>query len=400
MLFLTLLEEAQFHREVYIAALDGLLRERGDKRALAEAAGITPQYLSYLLADRPGATRRDPSPAVARRLAEALPLPPYERDLLAGHMALSNRRYLEAQRAAQHELRSSALIPPLVGDLHALYERANFGPAAETHRFAQRFVAQAALTLEHLFPAADPIAYAHLSLWAHDIEWALHRPTEALWRVKLARQAIEQFTTRRYCDGDRGPGDVLINAIRNEAVSYHNLGLFARAYRRCRQAEALLAHANAADRAHWLAHLYRDQLNALIGMPRYTLGEAEYLANGVVHACEADYYADRDKDLLTSLIHASLARAYVRYGGAPSLAKAERLLRYEYERLDRLTHFGPLHRVQVLRAHADLCWARRDRSGWAYWAGTALQTASAAGLAHQVYEIQREFAAPEGERAA
>lgn len=391
MMFLTLIEEAYLHREIYTAVLDGLLCERGDKRALAEQAGISPQYLSYLLANRPGATRRDPSPATARRLAEALPLAPYERDLLVGHMMLSNQRRLEAQRSAQALCNDAHSAPLLLAELQTLYERANFGPPAQTLSYCKLFAAQATLTLDQMSPSRDPVAYAQISLWLHDVVWQLHYPTEALWRVGLARQAIERYAARRYFDCDHGPLDMLVNAIRNEAVSYSNLGVHALAYQRCRQAEALLSQANTADRAHWLAHVYRDQLNALIGMPRYTLSEAESLANGVARACEADFYEDRDKELLTTLIQASLARAYVRYGGAGNLAKAERLIQREYEHLDHMARLGSLHRIQVLRAYASLRFIQGDRTGWTYFIGLAIQAAYSAGLTHQLHDIQREF---------
>jgi hypothetical protein len=49
MSFLSLIDEAELHREVYVAVLNSLLRTRGSKRALAAHAGISPQYLSYVL---------------------------------------------------------------------------------------------------------------------------------------------------------------------------------------------------------------------------------------------------------------------------------------------------------------------------------------------------------------
>jgi hypothetical protein len=42
-------QQAELHREIYAAIIKGCTRQRGARGRLAADAGITPQYLSYVL---------------------------------------------------------------------------------------------------------------------------------------------------------------------------------------------------------------------------------------------------------------------------------------------------------------------------------------------------------------
>jgi hypothetical protein len=108
MRFISHFVEAQLHREVYVAVLNGLLRTPGEKRAFAQKVGISPVYLSYLLALDSGAssypTLRTPSLKVAQRIAQAAPAPADVRESLLLHMTLSNDKRVQSQRLAKQDL--------------------------------------------------------------------------------------------------------------------------------------------------------------------------------------------------------------------------------------------------------------------------------------------------------
>ena len=81
---------AELHREVYAAILSGWV-PYGQRGAYARRAGITREYLSLLgQLDHPARVGayplRLPSPAVAQRLADALPAPQAIRTSLLEHI--------------------------------------------------------------------------------------------------------------------------------------------------------------------------------------------------------------------------------------------------------------------------------------------------------------------------
>ena len=170
------------------------------------------------------------------------------------------------------------------------------------------------------------------------------------------------------------------------STAYHNLGLSRQAYDCCAAIEALSEFAQHAPRQ--IPHLYRDKLNALMDLNRFSIREAEFLAAQVEDVCEARVYRDEEIDLLVLLIRRSLARAYIRYG---NLRKADRLLRDELDRLDKLSYIGPLHKVMVLRTSVELSWKHQDRDKWSDFVQQALRIARQAGLYHQIQEIQRSY---------
>src|SRR5438034_5316968 len=82
------IHEAQIQREVYVAILNSTLQEPGSKRHLVEQVKVTQQYLIYLLNPQTDdlSSFRVPSPKIARKIANTLPLENEQREHLLEHM--------------------------------------------------------------------------------------------------------------------------------------------------------------------------------------------------------------------------------------------------------------------------------------------------------------------------
>jgi len=177
----------------------------------------------------------------------------------------------------------------------------------------------------------------------------------------------------------------LANAIQAEAVAYHNLKLYRDALRLCQMAEETAALRR--NPGFWKPHLYRDVINALEGIPRFSITLAENLANQVRHIC--DTRADNSDGLLLLLVLAALARAYIRH---QNFKDAHRVLAAGMNHFYKAANVGPLHQVISLRTFARL-YSEQGACGpeCKYFVHEASRIASQAGLAHQLNEIRAEF---------
>lgn len=392
MSWLCFLEEAQLHREVYIAVLNGLLKARGSKQALAKKVGITPQYLSYILDPW---NIRTPSPKVAEAIVAALPLPLGQKHVLLEHMILANERRVQMHGSISQKLTAYDLdeIDEILRCLRETHQQAMFTADPSQAKVKYKLVYEMSSFLIRIInPRQNPLAFVELCFLGHDSGCVLNRQIDALWFAKQARFVVE---SAQLCEL-RQPKEIFIdskiNAIRAEAVSYHNLKLFKPAYYCCEEAEELLATRNFKGRYDfWKPHLLRDKINALVGMPRFAITEAEGLAHQVEKSCEKDIYTDEEKELLVFLIRSSLSRAYIKYGGIRNWRKAEHLLRTEFERMGKMERIGPLHQTLLMRTYARLRWMEGDQEGWRYFINHSIKTAIDAGLDHQIQEIHHEY---------
>lgn len=388
MSLISILEEAQLHREVYIAVLKGLLKTRGSKQALAQKVGITPQYLSYIL---------DPynirvlHPQTAKAIVNALRLPKDQRDSLLEHMILSSERRLRAREMIEQEVSDDG-IEERLKELRKFHQQATFGSDPSQAKALYRFVYQSSSALiRSMNPRKNPLAFVELCFLGHDSGCVSNRQVDALWFAKQAHFVMETIL-HDFSVLDSTIVDFNVNALRAEAVSYHNLGLYKEAYRACEQAEALLSKKGYRRRYEfWVPHLYRDKVNALAGIHRFAISEVEGLVHRVEDVCEKDIYRDEEKELLLFLIHSSLARAYITRGGKRNLRKASRLLIPEFEHMEGMGRIGPLHKVLLTRTLARSSWLQGDVEEWRYFIRIAADIAAASGLQHQVGEIYREY---------
>jgi hypothetical protein len=222
----------------------------------------------------------------------------------------------------------------------------------------------------------------------HDVQCVLNRPDSALYCAKLARTVIQSLEPGDFRQ-DRELFDTLeINAIRAEAVAYHNLHLYQEAYDCCLQAHNANAMKNRPEL--WKPHLYRDMINALSRKPRFAISEAEGLANQVRAVCE--HRGDDFAPLLLLLSNRSLGEAYIEHG---SLKKARRVLRAQLEQITQIPNVGPLHRTLFLRTYGKLLIKQDDSAGWDF-IRLAVRIAHEAGLYHQIMEMRQEYGSAVG----
>lgn len=375
----------QLHREVYIAILDSVLRTPGSKRHLAKQIGITPQYLSFLLntqTDNPYSFR-PPSFRVAEKIANALPLPSEQRLNLLKHM------YLAGERASQvvDTLRSELPARPIedyLGELRKAHDEATFAidaQRAKTLYLTVRDISQ--VLLKHSVLYTYPLHAVEVCMILHDAQCVLNCAEDALYLAKLARAIMSSLDRCDYRDKERFDS-FQIRSFRAEAVAYGNLQLFREAYDCCLQAERSEAMRYQFELA--LPQLNRDKIKALYGQPRFALSEAEELAIQVRKIC--DRGRDELDPLWVFLVNQFLGRAYLQYH---NLKKAGKLLRAQFEQMERIPHLGPLHRTMFLKTYAWYRYDEGDYIEWEHLITKALKCAFNAGLTHQISEMRQEY---------
>jgi hypothetical protein len=379
--------EEQAHRVAYTALLRSVLKEPGSKERLARAAGISQQYLSYLLnpADGRTLTFRIPSPRVANQIAGALPADRALREDVRQHMHLASQRQLSRVRAMPAQL-SGGELQAQVDELGAAHHHATFLAGPGEARAGYRAVRDVTRDLlEAIRPERNAMSFVELCFLLHDVQCVLDRPGDAVYAARRARFVVgamrERDVSREYLLQRR------MQAIRAEAVAYHNLGLDRMAYERCAEAEDLARAEH--EEPDELLHVYRDQLSALAGTSRFALGEVAYLAGRVRRLAERR--SDQLDPLWSLLTRRSEAVAYLRHG------KVQQAGKLVEELLDQAPHvpmMGPLHHAVLLRAAASVWWAMGDTSRWEMTARALVVLAGTAGLGHQIWAMRQEFGEP------
>ncbi|MBF6590343.1 MAG: hypothetical protein IVW57_07405 [Ktedonobacterales bacterium] len=384
-----LAQEEQAHREVYIALLRSTLTTRGSKGRLALAAGISPQYLSYLLntGTEDSGTFRVPSPRVAEKIAAALPADPERRDAVRQHMYLASLRRLRGARMlatrAPGARAEEGEVRARVAEVGAAHHAATFTNdpllARQTYHAVRDVCAD---LLRRLEPVRDALAFVDLCFLLHDAQCVLNCPADALYAAKRARSVLESL------DADSRSRERLaclrVQAIRAETVAYHNLGLFRQAHTRCLEAEAFEAAQQEPD--EHLIHVYRDKIDALLGLPRFAVSEVAGLADQVERICQRR--ANPLDPLWVVMTRRSEAHAYLRHG---NLTRASQVMEAQVARMETVPFIGPLHRAMLLKVSARILWAAGARDAWEDVARRALGLAVAGGLTHQISELRREF---------
>lgn len=380
MFLLTWQEETDIEQETALGILESAVRIRGNAARLAQRAGISPVHLSYIRR-----RRRMPRFKTARRIAAALPLPGEQQQRWLYHVERYWKlKYAQRQdlQRAQRETSSRVLVEEIQHAHHATLF------ASDTTRAPFRYRSVHDVTfhvLSALNPNRDPISYLELGFVIHDVLCALDRNAEALWYAKRIRRVSENLNPRDYPDMGERIAFFCVNALRAEAIAYHNLGLERQALGIYQDINGLGAFQ--ANAAFWLPHLNRDKLNALAGMARFSIAEAEYLEQQARRVCETR--ADAYDPLLGLLLTQSLCRAYLRHGNYGAAEK--RLLPY-VSQLETIPHVGPLHRVLFWRALARLYWMRGGAcSEWKFFVTRALRLARDVGLEHQWRGMTKEF---------
>ncbi len=388
MSFLTEAVEAQLHRETYVALLNRLLHTSGNKRELARRAKITPNYLSYILKlDRDPYSipiTRTPSSKVAQRIAQAIHAPPEIRESLLWHMTLASEKRIQANHVAKLEVLERPLAE-VVAEVEQVISQATFASNPELARRYYRAARDMASTvLQQIRPERGPLDYVQLCHVVHDSQCILNRPDDALWHAKLACAVIDSLNLSEYRKERERLDYRALNSIRSEAIAYHIMGHYREALRLYTRAETMDAMKQRAD--FWKPHIFRDKIKSLAGLPRFSISEVENLADEVTAICEKR--SDDYDPLLLLLNSEALARAYIQHG---NYKDARRVLELENDRIDKIPHIGPLHRVLFMRTFARLSRVTQDIPGWDYFIGEAYRLAVESGLQHQTNQIEGEL---------
>jgi hypothetical protein len=305
-------QQAELHREIYAAIIKGCTRQRGARGRLAADAGITPQYLSYVLvADtdpgRDPVTRRRAAVKTARRIADALALPEDKRQQAFEHLVSARGR--RDGRHVPTTLRRDDL-PQLIWAVRRLSERATHCPDPHDARRLYHTVVAAGGILAIRTPVRVwPIEYIELCLCLHDALCVLDNPATALHYARLAEAVLGWVDPVRYRGSEERVRDLQINILRAIGVAYNNLNLPAQAIHYFDKAHQLITSTK--PRQGWLVHICRDKLSALAKLSRFTLSEVEGLADQAMREM-GDIGIDQGPAAL--LLKAKLGECYLAFG--------------------------------------------------------------------------------------
>ena len=376
---------AEMHREVYVAILKSWI-PHGEKGDFARRIGITREYFSYLCAlDHPVddryPTKRLPSPEIVEKIAAALPAPPEIRRSLIENMTLAHANAAKAHYVTR-DFVGQRRAGELLTEIEIAHQQATFGTSPPKVRRSYRVVRDAAANLlPHLSPQIYPASFAQTCLYIHDAQCVLDRADDALRYAKLARLVLENLDMFEPGFNKEQTDFLEINAIRGEAVAYHNLGLDHQVPRLFEAARATSAYRNVPE--FWAPLAGRDMLNATVEIPRYSIRKAKTLAQEIEGFCEKT-----GDEFTLMLVRESWLRWLIQ---RRKWDQAEQIFRSELERLPRLSHVGYLHRALLLKSGSLLAWKQGDTSGWQQLIRQTLATMQQAGLKHQIRKARQAY---------
>lgn len=411
--FIGHIDAAQAHREAYIAIIRSALHGFGHQKEFAQELGIEAPHLSNML--NPGLAldgevskvfKRTPDPELAKRMVSHLPIGDEVRQSLWEHLEM----VWEGERAALIPYTSQRwltryTIDDLLGDIGQEHVAATHtsNPEDARHKY---LVLQRACKLivgrinpypdqvnnDDLDVSANPLEFAQVSLFLHDVQCVLDRGYDALAHAKYSYEVMAA------CDPDGFPNRVeyfdhlLVNTAVAECLAYRNMGLVKEAIDASLKAENLVSDRGSRAAQFWLPHIYMHRLKALIETPRFTVGDVD----GLVRQVEEAYIrrpGDFEYRWQIHLIEAR-ARGYLQYGiqsgSQLRLRRAGELLRDIAEQIDHCP-LGPVHKTSLLRTYARIQWNLGIVDAWQHYILLALRIAVGAGLEHQIAQSKKEY---------
>jgi transcriptional regulator with XRE-family HTH domain len=373
--------EAQLHKEAYSAAVKSALRTAGAKQDFAERVGISPQYLSYLLnPDDP----RTPGPEVAQKIAAALPLDPEQRADVFRHLLLARQRRLDQR----HALQAGSATPPIIIQVARLGHNHHLAAVStETTQSKPRLLAvrnTGKLLLQRIDPHVAPLAVIQICFILHDTQCLLNRPDDALYYARLADWLIDRLDKSLYRAQREYIDQLELNAIRAQTVAYHSLKLPKAAYACCEEAETVRIIRERSD--EWKPHLLRDKLNALSRTTRFSIREAEELAQEVQAISQQRGGADGLS--LNFLIQRSLGMAYHTHH---NYIKARRVFDAMLNDLSAIPQLGPVPQTLFLNAYAKLLLEQGHVSEWETILKQASSTATSSGITQEFVKMRQGY---------
>ncbi len=378
---------SELHREVYVAILQSWI-PHGKRGDFAKRCGITREYLSCLCAldndvnERVATHKRNPSPRLAIKMAENLPAPTEIKRGLLENMELAHvyegGNVFVGRRYNDHQLLRSR-----VSDIGEIHQQATFGKALGEVQRNYRILRDVSYgLLRQIDPEEFPDSFAQICLYYHDAQCVLNRPDEALVSAKIAQLVLESIEELEegYTRVQRRQFE--INAIRGEAVAYHNLKLD-RLVPDILLNRACYTSSYAKERELWEPIVMRDLINSVVEIPRFSIREINKIAYRIQSICE---YNNDPFTLL--LVREAWLRALIKFGKT-KLAKS--VLEEEVEKLSHLSSVGALHKALLFKSGAQLAWQTHDRDAWRVYMKQALELMTKAGLKHQLEQTRETY---------
>lgn len=386
---ITLKKEAEAHLEVAFEVIDNAL-EWGERGKFEDLIGVSRGYLAELVRDK-----QPPSDQLAKKIIKKLPLSISLKQEVSENLRLAVEKSTAIRRIpADREWLEADAIGELTRCHLLAVESKNPTEASRyyhaLHDLGQRLVAEfrnsRGLKKQPLL-----IARAHTLL--HDALSVFDKPASAHFHAKMARYWLENMAEdnktevlevhigeERRREEIHSCDDLLINAIRSEAISYYSLGNYQKANILCN--EALRLRGVEQNHVFWLPQILRDKMNAMSKLPQATVRELEETGFQARGQCEAGNNA-----IGLLLLHNSWARGYLI---RDQYAKAHALLTTELERVDRIPGVGQYSKARLFSHLATLNRKQKNLFEWEYYLAQAMSIAEEAGLAGLYRELFQE----------
>jgi hypothetical protein len=377
-------QEAQIHRDTYIAMLCAALRQHGAKALFAHQTGIiSTVYLSYLTGKK---GYRNLSPCKAEEIASLLPWPPEVRQRFVEHVILHREERLRKYEAFQSVAKDYTPAEVLTRIKEAFAGVMLEGNAAQSRLLYPAIRDDCIDFLRMMRPQQSSLDYADICLILCYVQGVLDRPDEALFYSKIASYILEMSDADDFRK-DRACYDILrIDALRAEASAYFIMDLGEKSLE---TSDHALEQLHEVQTRPYLSevNLYVTKIRALSKTPRFSIRVARQLATEARRAAEKlgseqEYHTQRIN------IQRALGDAETQYGNAP---KAGELLQPLVEQSATQTGVSLVLHVGVLRSYAHQQFKMGDLQGGRETLHTALRLASAAGLAHQIRQCRTQF---------
>jgi hypothetical protein len=385
MTFIDHTQQAVLHRETYIALLKGILAWGSEKHFAQHVAGITPVYLSNLL----NPDHDPPGERMAYQITKALPADAELRLDVLEHMVLARHHQTQADQALQMDWTQQP-VEAFHGELRKAYNASTLANNTQSNNMPLVIVRDAGKALlKRINPNTHPEIFAEVCLIVHGAQGALNRHADALFLAKLAGVVLENADPSIDAYNRERIRYLRINAAYAESVTSRSLNLPRPANDLCDGILDTIKAEGKEQRQFWSPYLFKDKIDAVSRLSRFTLSEVEGLANQARAISEVRAMPSDARLLL--IIDRALINAYIRYGSDNSLKKAGRLLQWQLDQNDPIAHAEPLLQAMFLSTTARFHWAQGNLDEWQYFIRAMLKIASEAGLEHQISQARGEY---------
>lgn len=370
-------------RDICIAILDAYL-PHGRRIEFASRIGVTAQWFTYF---RQAESSSMPSRELGKKISEHLPAPDHIRRAFYEYLVEARKAYETAGHEIVYRSTKGLPIHDLVKEVIDAFNAATFhADLNETKRQYENALAAALLIINNTTPMAYPLEYLTVCSYLLHICSALDRLPQGLYWAMVGRHITQILTRNEFITLEERARfeDLRYLLARDEALGFYNLG----------NAKASLAayeYATSTLKAHhrekeWQADLNRNKLNALSTLPRFSIRDAEALANSAERELERI-----GNHLSVLLTREALSRSYIAYGGRKNLERAEHLLVDIQAGFSQQKFVGQLHFAVVLKTLTHLHWVRQDRYSWEQSVHHLLSLTQKAGLLHQYNSVLKLY---------